>query len=161
MRQELAGAESQAEVSACGDAEFAVRRITRTQIARSFDLRTSLAVVSPAMSAVRVKPDANEHSNSLLLGLMASTGLLLEFLTTQSKQQTRKLASGTACDGDDSRRQRPPGTITTAAIKTNSVTCLENERKDSLLPYPAQIRLQKRSGPAHQHRFPPIAAQTK
>jgi capsular polysaccharide biosynthesis protein len=63
--------------------------ITRTQIARSFDLgSTSLVVVSPAMSAVNVYP--NKKTNiaiAFLLGLMVSVALalVLEFLDNTIK----------------------------------------------------------------------------
>jgi len=90
VRQELAGAESQAERERLqGTLNLLSEGITRTQIARSFDLgSTSLAVVSPAMSAVRVKPDAKMNiAIAFLLGLMASVALalLLEFLDNTIK----------------------------------------------------------------------------
>ncbi len=90
VRRELAGAESQAERERLqGTLNLLSEGITRTQIARSFDLgSTSLAVVSPAMSAVRVKPDAKMNiAIAFLLGLMASVALalLLEFLDNTIK----------------------------------------------------------------------------
>ena len=58
--------------------------ITQTQIARSFDLgSTNVVVVSPAMQAVKVKPNIQRNlAAALALGLMLSVGLalLLEFL---------------------------------------------------------------------------------
>ena len=63
--------------------------ITKTQIARSFDLgSTSLVVVSPALRAAQIKP--NKQMNmaiAFLLGLMGSVGLvfLLEFLDNTIK----------------------------------------------------------------------------
>lgn len=90
VRRELASAESQAERERLqGTLNLLSEGITRTQIARSFDLgSTSLAVVSPAMSAVRVKPDAKMNiAIAFLLGLMASVALalLLEFLDNTIK----------------------------------------------------------------------------
>ena len=63
--------------------------IARTQIARSFDLgSTSLDIISPAMGAVKVKP--NKRMNlaiAFLLGLMVSVmlALVLEFLDNTIK----------------------------------------------------------------------------
>jgi len=63
--------------------------ITQTQIARSFDLgSTNVLVVSPAMQAVKVKPNTQLNlAVALLLGLMLSVGLafLLEFLDNTIK----------------------------------------------------------------------------
>jgi capsular polysaccharide biosynthesis protein len=53
--------------------------ITETQIARSFDLgSTSLVVVSPAMGAVKVKPNKTMNvAMAFIMGLMASVALIL------------------------------------------------------------------------------------
>lgn len=63
--------------------------ITKTQIARSFDLgSTSLVVVSPALTAAQIKPDKQMNlAVAFLLGLMGSVGLvfLLEFLDNTIK----------------------------------------------------------------------------
>lgn len=63
--------------------------VTRTQIARSFDLgSTSLVVVSPALTANQVKPNKKLNlAVAFLLGLMGSVALalLLEFLDNTIK----------------------------------------------------------------------------
>lgn len=90
VKQELAGAATQEERNRLqGILTMLSEGITRTQIARSFDLgSTSLVVVSPAMEAVKVKPNkALNIAVAFLLGLMASIGLalLLEFLDNTIK----------------------------------------------------------------------------
>lgn len=90
VRQELAGAETKAERDRLEKTLTLLSEgITRTQIARSFDLgSTSLVVVSPAMDAVRVKPNKKMNiAVAFLLGLMASTALafVLEFLDNTIK----------------------------------------------------------------------------
>jgi len=63
--------------------------VTRTQIARSFDLgSTSLVVVSPVLTAKQVKPNKKMNlAAAFLLGLMGSVALalLLEFLDNTIK----------------------------------------------------------------------------
>jgi capsular polysaccharide biosynthesis protein len=63
--------------------------ITRTQIARSYDLySTSVEVLSPAMAATKVKPNKKLNiAVAFLLGLMASVALafVLEFLDNTIK----------------------------------------------------------------------------
>jgi capsular polysaccharide biosynthesis protein len=63
--------------------------ITQTQIARSFDLgNNNLVVVSPAMNAIKVKPNkAMNIAVAFLLGLMASAALaiVLEFMDNTIK----------------------------------------------------------------------------
>lgn len=90
VQQELAGAETQSERDRLqGTLTLLSEGITRTQIARSFDLgSTSLVVVSPAMGAVKVKPNKKMNmAVAFLLGLMASTMLafVLEFLDNTFK----------------------------------------------------------------------------
>lgn len=90
VRAELAEADTQAERDRLqGMITLLSEGITKTQIARSFDLgSTSLMVVSPAMQAVQVKP--NKQMNlavAFLLGLMVSVALafVLEFLDNTIK----------------------------------------------------------------------------
>ena len=90
VRKELDAAATQSERDRLqGILTLLSEGITRTQIARSFDLgSTSLVVVSPAIAAVQVKP--NKQLNiavAFLLGLMASVALafLLEFLDNTIK----------------------------------------------------------------------------
>ncbi len=90
VQQKLAEAQTQSERDRLqGTLTLLSEGITRTQITRSFDLgSTSLAVVSPAMSAVQVKPDKKMNvAIAFLLGLMASVALafLLEFLDNTIK----------------------------------------------------------------------------
>lgn len=63
--------------------------ITQTQIARSFDLGTNnLVVVSPAVSAIKVKPNKTMNiAVAFLLGLMGSVALafVLEFMDNTIK----------------------------------------------------------------------------
>ncbi len=90
VRKELDAAATQSERDRLqGILTLLSEGITRTQIARSFDLgSTSLVVVSPAIAAVQVKP--NKQLNiavAFLLGLMASVALafVLEFLDNTIK----------------------------------------------------------------------------
>lgn len=90
VKKELANATTQSERDRLqGMLTLLSEGITKTQIARSFDLgSTSLVVVSPAMAAVKVKP--NKQLNlavAFLLGLMASVALafVLEFLDNTIK----------------------------------------------------------------------------
>jgi capsular polysaccharide biosynthesis protein len=90
VRNELAAATTQAERDRLqGILTQLSEGITQTQIARSFDLgSTSVVVVSPAMSAVIVKPNKKMNlAIAFLLGLMASVALafVLEFLDNTIK----------------------------------------------------------------------------
>lgn len=90
VRAELSEADTQSERERLqGMLNLLSEGITKTQIARSFDLgSTSLVVVSPAMQAIQVKP--NKQMNlavAFLLGLMVSVALafVLEFLDNTIK----------------------------------------------------------------------------
>lgn len=90
VRKELDAAATQSERDRLqGMLTLLSEGITKTQITRSFDLgSTSVVVVSPAMTAVQVKP--NKRLNmavAFLLGLMASVALafMLEFLDNTIK----------------------------------------------------------------------------
>ena len=90
VKAELAGNPPQSERERLqGMLALLSEGITKTQIARSFDLgSTSLVVVSPALRAAQIKP--NKQMNmaiAFLLGLMGSVGLvfLLEFLDNTIK----------------------------------------------------------------------------
>lgn len=90
VKEELAEAPTQSERERLqGMLTLLSEGITRTQIARSFDLgSTSLVVVSPAMGAVKVKPDKEMNIGvAFLLGLAASVALALalEFLDNTFK----------------------------------------------------------------------------
>jgi capsular polysaccharide biosynthesis protein len=90
VRAELDAATTQAEKDRLqGMLTLLSQGITQTQIARSFDLgSTNVMVVSPAMQAVKVKPNKKLNlAVALLLGLMLSVGLafLLEFLDNTIK----------------------------------------------------------------------------
>jgi capsular polysaccharide biosynthesis protein len=90
VRKELAAASTQSERDRLqGMLAQLSEGITKTQIARSFDLgSTSLVVVSPAMSTVKVKPNKKLNiAVAFLLGLMASVALafVLEFLDNTIK----------------------------------------------------------------------------
>ncbi|MDD4767679.1 MAG: Wzz/FepE/Etk N-terminal domain-containing protein [Desulfotomaculaceae bacterium] len=90
VRLELAEAETQSEMNRLEETlKLLSEGITRTQIARSFDLgSTSLVVVSPALDAVQVKPNKKMNiAVAFLLGLMASVVLafVLEFLDNTIK----------------------------------------------------------------------------
>lgn len=90
VKKELAGTVTQSERERLqGMLTLLSQGITRTQIARSFDLgSTSLVVVSPALAAAKVKPNKKMNlAAAFLLGLMASVALafLLEFLDNTIK----------------------------------------------------------------------------
>ncbi|TEB08228.1 Capsular polysaccharide type 8 biosynthesis protein cap8A [Pelotomaculum schinkii] len=90
VRKELDAATTQSERDRLqGMLTLLSEGITKTQITRSFDLgSTSVVIVSPAMAAVRVKP--NKQMNiavAFLLGLLAAVALAfaLEFLDNTIK----------------------------------------------------------------------------
>lgn len=90
VRKELSEATTQSERDRLqGMLTLLSEGITKTQIARSFDLgSTSLVVVSPAMQAVQVKPDKKMNlAVAFLLGLIVSVALafVLEFLDNTIK----------------------------------------------------------------------------